>query len=382
MRWFHLTTGIAWIGASFYFNWLENTLNRDPGQKPGIAGNLWAIHGGGFYYLEKYKNAPEVIPNDLHWFKWEAYFTWLSGVALLIIVFYCNLDLLLAPESVARLDRTQSVLVGLASPFLAWFCYDFLCKTRLGRAGVLFSIVGICILALSAFGLDQIFSSRGSFMHIGAMIGTIMVGNVFRVIIPSQKAMVAAAHLGKEPDPQLGRQALQRSRHNNYLTLPVLFIMISNHYPATYMHHYPWAILTGIIAVGMITRHYFNIRKKSPRAVIYIYGACMGTISLIFATKSNSVEPVPSASTVSFSTIQEIIYKRCIQCHSSTPTDETFTIAPLGVTFDTQDQIKANVAAIRYRAIDLKDMPFNNKTGMTAEERSQLRLWIDAGAKH
>lgn len=248
VRWVHMITGVAWIGASFYFVWLENNLNR-VNPKTGLAGDLWAIHGGGIYHLEKYKLAPPSMPENLHWFKWEAYFTWMSGIALLCVVFYSNPVLyLVAPGS--GLTGPEGVAIGIGSLIAGWFIYDFLCDSPLGKKPALLGFILFVLIIGAAYGFSKVFSGRGAYLHVGAIIGTIMVGNVFRIIMPAQRALVAAIAENRTPDPALPAKGLLRSRHNNYFTLPVLFIMISNHFPSTYGSQYNWLILAGIAVLG------------------------------------------------------------------------------------------------------------------------------------
>ena len=246
LRWAHVLFGIAWIGASFYFIFLENSLNRTDGLRPDIAGNLWAIHGGGFYYVEKYKVAPGELPKTLHWFKYEAYFTWLTGFLLLVLVYYSNAKAYLIDETVLKLSVSQAISISLGSIFGSWFLYDLLCKSELKNNPKLFAATGFLLLVLISYFLSHVFDGRAAFIHVGALLGTIMVGNVFFIIIPSQKALVSAAIEGKPLDERLGKNAGLRSLHNNYITLPVVFIMISNHFPSTFGNAYNWAILTGI----------------------------------------------------------------------------------------------------------------------------------------
>ena len=235
LRWAHLITGVAWIGASFYFNWLENHLQRQHDEGP-LAGDLWAVHGGGFYYLQKYKLAPAELPSTLHWFKWEAYFTWLTGFALLCTVYYWNADLFMLDSRIAHISPRFAVIMGLTSVVASWFFYDLLCRSPLGKKPALSAILIFAWFAILAWLLCQFFSGRAAYMHVGAAIGTIMVANVLFIIIPSQKELVAAVTAGRAPDAEQAADALQRSRHNNYFTLPVLFIMISNHYAGTFGH--------------------------------------------------------------------------------------------------------------------------------------------------
>lgn len=374
IRWLHFTVGIAWIGASFYFIFLENNLNRKEKLRDGLSGNLWAIHGGGIYYLEKFKCAPPEFPEHLHWFKWEAYWTWMSGMALLAVVYYLNPHTYLLDPSKASLGVGAAIGISLATVVVAWTIYDLMCRTKLIDMPLLLGLIGYVLAVGVTYGLSKIFTDRAAFIHTGAMLGTIMVGNVHRVIIPSQKALVAAAKEGKEPDPALGIYAGKRSRHNNYITLPVLFIMISSHYPVVYSHPYNWAIFAALALGSAVVRHYFNIRKTSASAKFILPGAACAFALLAFLTA-----PQPAAVStrvVSIAEVQHVIQQRCQACHSATPTDDIFKVAPNGVIFDTQEQMKAFAERIKVRAAVVKNMPLMNKTGMTDDEREILGAWI------
>lgn len=382
VRWIHLTVGIAWIGASFYFNWLENNLNRLHGLRDGLAGNLWAIHGGGFYYLEKFKAAPPKLPDHLHWFKWEAYFTWLSGMLLLVIVYYMTPSAYLLDPQVSDISAGVAIAICVFTLVAGWIVYDLLCRSPLGRTGWPFALVGFLIIVAVSHELCALISARAAYLHVGALIGTIMAGNVFRVIIPSQKALVAAAIAGGAPDPALGANALRRSRHNNYLTLPVLFIMLSNHFPSTYGHSNSWLVLSAIIFIGVAVRHYFNVRKSSPASVVIIPLAIAALAGLaVYTSPTPSRAAVSAGAPVEFATVRAIIAARCTHCHSARPEDELFLTAPNGIMFDTPEQIRSQAARIKIRAVESKTMPLVNETGMTEEERILLGRWIDGGAK-
>lgn len=423
IRWAHMIVGIAWIGASFYFVWLENNLNR-VNPKTGLSGDLWAIHGGGIYHLEKYKLAPPTMPDNLHWFKWEAYFTWITGVCLLGVVYYLNAEIyLIAPGS--GLDSATAIAIGIGSLVAGWFIYDLLCDSPLGKKPLLLGIVLFVGLVAAAYGLAQVFSGRGAYIHVGAIIGTIMVGNVFRVIMPAQRNLVKAIEENREPDPALPAKGLLRSRHNNYLTLPVLFIMISNHFPSTYGSEYNWLILAGLAVFSILVRHYFNTRHGSQKFAWTIPVAALGMITLAFVTsptamKSSSVpiashseadsavessiassaesnsatastgslsEPVQENAAaasndnlVSFAQINPVIQERCTVCHSSSPTHSAFATAPGGVILDTPNDIKINVPRIMAQSVQTKVMPLGNLTQMTDEERSLIGTWVEQGA--
>ncbi len=395
VRIMHFTFGIAWIGASFYFVFLENALNRTEHVRDELAGNLWAIHGGGFYYLEKYKVAPESIPKHLHWFKYEAYFTWVSGFALLFIIYYFNSSAMLIDTNVMKLTAAQAISIGIGSFIVGWVIYDLLCKSALRKKPLLFALAGIIILAGFAYFYGHVFSGRAAFIHFGAMIGSIMVANVFFVIIPSQKAMVKAAKKGQLPDPQKaclpdndntsgndigrrGKNALFRSIHNNYFTLPVLFVMLSNHFPSTFGNKYQWIVLA-VFSIGAAgVKHWLNLREQGkltvwvlPVSVIILLAVAYMTAPQLSTTK---------CSTISFAEVNAIVQQRCISCHSSKPTDDVYTAPPNGVKYDTPLEIAAKKDLIMQRVVVTKTMPQNNKTNMTPEERDVIRCWIEQGA--
>nr|WP_256672518.1 urate hydroxylase PuuD [Pseudomonas sp. JG-B] len=411
IRWVHMITGIAWIGASFYFVWLENNLNR-ANPRDGLSGDLWAIHGGGIYHLEKYKLAPPKMPDNLHWFKWEAYFTWLSGVALLTVVFYMNPTLYLIAPGV-DIAPAAAVAIGIGSLIAGWFIYDFLCDSPLGKTPALLGLVLFLLVIGAAWGFTHVFSGRGSYIHVGALIGTIMVGNVFRIIMPAQRALVKAIEENRTPDPVLPAKGLLRSRHNNYFTLPVLFIMISNHFPSTYGSQYNWLILAGIAVIAVLVRHYFNTRHDSNKFAWTLPAGALGMICLAFVTAPNykaaepslAVEPAhqeqaaPTTSTAAapaqpaekpaqasttgndFGKVHSVIQERCAVCHSAKPSSPMFTSAPGGVMLDTPQQIQMLAPKIQAQAVASQIMPLGNITQMTQEERDLIGRWIAQGAK-
>ena len=387
IRWVHMITGVAWIGASFYFVWLENNLDRR-NPRDGLSGDLWAIHGGGIYHLEKYKLAPPKMPDNLHWFKWEAYATWISGIALLSVVYYLNAELyLVAPGS--GLSPATAVMIGIAALVAGWLIYDLLCDSPLGKQPALLGLVLFILLVAASYGLAQIFSGRGAFIHIGAIIGTIMVGNVFRVIMPAQRDLVAAIEAGREPDPRLPAKGLLRSRHNNYFTLPVLFIMISNHFPSTYGHEYNWAILAGLAVLSVLVRHYFNTRHDSNKFAWTLPAAALGMVTLAFVVapkpvSTNSVSPDVAQAhqqPIEFQTVAQVIQERCTVCHSASPSNPAFTSAPGGIMLDAPEQIQQLSQRIHAQSVATEAMPLGNITGMTREERELIGLWIQQGSK-
>ena len=383
VRWLHVITGIAWIGASFYFVWLDNSL-RPPAAgselaKKGVAGELWAVHGGGFYNPQKYLVAPAELPAELHWFKWEAYSTWLSGFALLVIVYWLNAQAMMVDRSVADLTSGQAIGLGLGSLVAGWIVYDLLCRSPLGRHDLAFGVVVFALLVGAAWMLTHFLSGRAAYIHVGAMIGTIMVANVAMVIIPGQRKMVAAMRAGQKPDPVYGIRGKQRSVHNNYFTLPVLFIMISNHFAMTYRHPHAWAVLGTIMAAGVFIRHFFNLRHKGR--VEWVYPAIGVALLLGLAVVLAPPRPSVSAGTVPFARVETILRARCVSCHAAHPTQPGFASAPAGVMLDDAHGIARNAPRIYQQAVQLKAMPLANMTNMTEAERAELGAWFEAGAK-
>lgn len=371
----HVIAGIAWIGASFYFNWLENKLNRVK-NRDEIAGHLWAVHGGGFYYLEKYKKYPQTLPEPLHWFKWEAYVTWISGILLLSVIYYFNASTyLLASES--SISSTYGILSSLLGLLIFWLIYDLLCKSKLVNKSSIFIGIIFVVISLSAYLYSNIFNPRAVYMQIGAMIGTVMVANVFFVIIPVQKKLVAACENSTEVSKELGLMGYTRSRHNNYFTLPVIFMMISGHYPTIYSGEYGWLVLIAIVGILVMIRHYFNLRgvgqaKKSLIAIIVV-----SVLALIYALAPRQSQ-VQNQEAVNIEEVQLIIEKHCVSCHASEPSSAIFAVAPNGFILDTKEQIIKHKNQIYQQAVISKAMPLGNTTNMTDEERDKLRVWAEA----
>lgn len=381
-RWLHFITGIAWIGSSFYFIWLDNHLEkpRDVNDAAkGVGGEVWSLHGGGFYHAQKYVLAPRVLPETLHWFKWEAYSTWLSGMFLLVLLYWYGAGVyLIDPESVAS---SAPVAVALAASFIVagWVVYDLLCKSPLGRDDRLLGLVLLLLVGLLAWGLCQLFSGRGAFMHFGAILGTIMVGNVFFVIIPGQKQMLLAATRGEVPDPAPGLRGKQRSVHNTYFTLPVLFVMVSNHYAMTYNHPLNWAILIVVTVAGALIRVYFVARHKgraSPLPMLVAVILLLAVAALI-APRASALS-VQSGPPVTFEEVQAVLAMRCTGCHSAAPTHPAFPAAPAGVMFDTEQQIVAAATTIHQQTVVTRVMPIGNLTAMTDVERATVDRWYQS----
>jgi uncharacterized membrane protein len=381
IRWIHLITGIAWIGASFYFVWLDNSLLPPKSRQDadaGIGGELWAVHGGGFYVVRKFKVAPETLPDPLHWFKWEAYSTWLSGFALLVAMYYLHADVYLIDRSVADLTPLQAVGASAALLAAGWLIYDQLCK-RLGLEREGWIAAGVVLMvAITAWVSSHLFSGRAVYIQIGAMLGTIMVANVAHVIIPSQRKLVDAKRLGVAPDPVYGLRGKQRSVHNNYLTLPVLFTMISNHYPMTYGGRHGWAVLVAILLLAAYVRHFFNLRHRGRTVWAIPVTAALGTLAL--AVVIAPAPPVPASSATSFGEVQAIVARRCVACHAEHPTQDGFAVAPKNVMLDSPAQIRAQAAKIYEQAVATRAMPIGNLTGMTDAERAAVGAWYAASS--
>jgi len=377
VRWLHVVAAIAWIGSSFYFIALDNHL-RPPKEEAdaerGVGGEAWEIHGGGFYQVQKYRLAPRALPEPLHWFKWEAYTTWLSGFALLIVLYYVNADTYLIDKSVADLRPWEAIAISIALLAAAWLAYDGLC--RLIPNDLALAAILLVLATLAAWGVSHLFSGRAEYIQIGAMLGTMMAGNVFLVIIPAHWELIRAKEAGREPDAAAGLRAKQRSVHNNYLTLPVVFTMISNHFPITYGHSYSWLTLVALLVIGAWVRHFFNLRHTG-RAAWWI----PVTAALAIAGVAVAIRPHGSSggTAVPFTRAQAIVQARCVPCHSAQPTKADS--APLGLVFDTPEQIHAQASLIEQVAVRTKVMPLGNQTGMTQSERDVLGAWIQQGAK-
>ena len=384
LRWAHIITGIAWIGSSFYFIWLDMRLNvppRDP-ESDDVGGDLWAIHGGGFYHAQKYKVAPGELPEPLHWFKWEAYFTWITGFLLFIVLYYMNAQSLLIDPRIADIGTRAAIVISLGSLLAGFLVYAALCALKISERS--FALLGSGVLLVLCWALSQVFTGRGMFMQVGAMLGTIMAANVLMVIIPSQKKLVAAKLAGEEPDAALGAKAKRRSVHNNYLTLPVVFLMISPHYPMTYGHAYNWVVLFVIFLGGALVRHYFNLRNEGrnvvaiPIAVLVIAGVLAAAI----LPRGPAGMPAGDAGgeTPAFAKVRRIIQERCVTCHSSTPTHATAPVPAAGVIFDTERDIGAWAPRIYERTVVNPTMPLANLTEMTEDERRIIGAWYAGGA--
>jgi uncharacterized membrane protein len=380
-RWLHVIAAIVWIGSSFYFIALDNHL-RPPKRREdadrGVGGETWEIHGGGFYEIQKYRVAPEQLPETLHWFKWEAYTTWLSGFALMVVLYYLNADTYLIDRDVADLSTGVAITISIALLAAAWLVYDGLCRLLASRPAVLAAVL-LALITLAAWGISQLFSGRAVYLQIGAMLGTMMVGNVFFVIIPAHWELVRAKRAGREPDPAANVRAKLRSVHNNYLTLPVVFTMISNHFPFTYGHSYQWLILVTLLVIGAWVRHFFNLRHAGRTVWAIPVTAAIAIAVLAVLIRPQDDSSAADAPAVPFSRVAQVVEQRCAACHSANPTrvDE----APQGLKLDTPEEIAAAAGGIEQQAVQSRAMPLGNVTRMTDEERQLLGRWIAQGAK-
>jgi uncharacterized membrane protein len=372
-RWLHVVAGIVWIGTSFYFVALDNHLGRPRVSEPDVAGESWEIHGGGFYRVSKYRVAPDELPEPLHWFKWEAYTTWLSGFGLLVVLYYANADTYLIDKSVADIPVAAAIAISLSGLAAAWVIYDVACKLSKSDA-----VIGLLLLAMvmaSAYGASQVFSGRAAYLQVGAMLGTIMAANVLFNIIPAHWELIRAKEAGREPDPAPGLEAKRRSVHNNYLTLPVVFTMISNHFPFTYENDHAWLVLVALTLIGVWIRHFFNLRHAG-RTVWWIpVTAVAAAIALAVAIRPDEGGGTPSRA-VSDAEAIGIVQRRCVPCHSANPTKPGYDAPPAGITFDSRDEIVRRADAIEEQAVRTKAMPLGNSTGMTDDERETLGAWL------
>ncbi len=383
LRWLHVVAGIAWIGASFYFVWLDNHLQApsDPEHTdPGVGGELWAVHGGGFYRAQKYRVAPESLPPTLHWFYWEAYTTWLSGFALLCLLYFWRAEGYLIDPAVAALTKPAAIAIALGFLAASWLIYDALCRSPLGRGTRALGAVLAVLFAAQAWGLCHTFGGRGAFMLFGSALGTIMVANVLFVIIPGQREMVRAKQQGRVPDPVHGLRGKQRSVHNTYFTLPVLFVMISNHYAMTYGAANNWLVLVAMSFTGASIRAWFVARQRPsarPSALPAILGIAALALLVValapvrFAALPESAPP-PA---IDVARVQAIVEQRCVPCHAKNPTQPGFNAAPNGLEFDSIDSLRAHRPEVQLQVAS-RLMPLGNLTKMTEDERTTLLMWI------
>ena len=388
-RWVHVIAGIMWIGNSMLFNWLDRSLvvDSDRSRPNAPLGTIWLLHSGGFYYVEKTMLRGKSLPHPLHWFKWQAYTTWISGVALLVVVYYASDRAVLADPSVLQLSHHAAIVVGLGAIVLGWALYESMQRLVAPRAPTIAAAVWIVGLTAIAIAMTQVLSGRAAFLHVGAMLGTIMAGNVAMTIVPSQRQLVASVAEGRGADAAVSARAKRVSIHNNYFTFPVIALMVSNHFPTVYGHRWNWALLLAIVASGVAVRHVLNVRFTDPRwktaltATLAVSAAVLFSILAFPSPPDAGTGPVAGVASrvVSFDEARRVIDRRCAACHSAQPSDLTFGAAPAGVMFDTPEQIVSRVGRIRERAVVTRTMPPANKTHITDEERAILGRWIELG---
>jgi len=389
VRWLHVITGIAWIGSSFYFVALDLGLRKSPDLPPGAHGEEWQVHGGGFYHIQKYLVAPERLPEHLVWFKWESYATWLSGFAMLAIVYYAGADLYLVDRTVLDVAPWVAILISLASLSVGWLLYDNLCKTRLAENPTALMVVLFGILVVMAWGYTQVFTGRAALLHLGAFTATIMSANVFMVIIPNQTIVVADLKAGRTPDPKYGKIAKLRSTHNNYLTLPVLFLMLSNHYPLAFGTEWNWLIASLVFLMGVTIRHYFNTRHANAgnptwtwlaTALLFIAIMWLSTVPKILSGEPEKMSAAqqPFITAQAFPKVRDTILGRCSMCHAREPGWEGMIVPPKGVILENDAEIAAHAREIYLQAGRSHAMPPANVTAISDDERKLLIAWYEA----
>ena len=392
VRWTHVITAVAWIGSSFYFIALDLGLRKSPDLPPGAYGEEWQVHGGGFYHVQKYLVAPDRLPDHLIWFKWESYATWLSGFALLILVYYLGAELYLVDPTVADLAVWQAVLISLASLVFGWLAYDTLCKSRFGDDNTRLMVGLYVILVVMAWGYTQVFTGRAALLHLGAFTATIMTANVFMIIMPNQRIVVADLKAGRKPDPKYGKIAKQRSTHNNYLTLPVIFLMLSNHYPLIFATEYNWVIASLVFLMGVTIRHWFNSkhsRKGNPHwtwfltALIFLIIAWLSTAPMRTMGQEAALGPqgLRYAAAAGFDDVVGIVQGRCSMCHAAEPSWQGMLWPPKGVVLETPAQIAHEARRIYLQAGITHAMPPANLSYIEPSEREAIILWFQSAAK-
>ncbi|TPJ56677.1 urate hydroxylase PuuD [Mesorhizobium sp. B2-7-1] len=394
VRWLHVITGIAWIGSSFYFVALDLGLRQRPGLPAGAFGEEWQVHGGGFYHIQKYLVAPAEMPEHLTWFKWESYATWMSGFAMLCVVYYAGADLFLIDPNVLPMSAPVAILLSMATIASGWIVYDLLCRSPLGKSDTGLMLVLYGVLVFIAWGLTHLFTGRAAFLHLGAITATIMSCNVFMIIIPNQKIVVADLIAGRKPDPKYGKIAKQRSLHNNYLTLPVLFLMLSNHYPLAFGTQFNWVIASLVFIIGVLIRHYFNTvhaRKGNPTwtwlgaAVLFMIIIWLSTVPKVLTgePKTSAVSAAAQVYIASahFPAVRDTVLGRCSMCHTEEPVYEGIYHAPKGVLLDTDERIAEHAREIYIQAGRAHAMPPANVSHITDQERALLVAWFEGAGK-
>ena len=379
LRWLHVITAIAWIGSSFYFIWLDLSLRKATRLPDGVHGESWSVHGGGFYHVQKYMVAPDSMPKELHWFKYESYFTWISGFALLVVTYYWSAEAFLIDSSVRDLSVSQAIGISIGSLVAGWIVYDVVCKTPIGRNLLLLGAAVYMIIILAALAYGEVFGSRAALLHVGAVVATWMTGNVFFIIIPNQKKVVASLKRGETPDPALGQQAKQRSTHNNYLTLPVLFMMLSNHYPMTFVGEDLWILVGLVVLIGAIIRDYFNISHSGAAGlrVRWQWPTASALIIILALWTRPETLALDGQQVVTDQQVHSIVMTHCAGCHAARPTAAGYTAPPKGMILETLSDVQKYKAQVYAQSVSSQAMPVGNLTQMTLEERAILGHWLE-----
>ncbi len=378
-RWFHITAGITWIGTSFYFMSLDFSLKPKPPGTTGADGVAWEVHGGGFYHVQKYLVAPDNLPPELLWHRWAAYLTWVSGFILLVAQYYLNARGFLIDPAVAAITPAQAIGLSLASIVVGWLAYDALCKSPLAERPPLLALVVFLMVVGAAWAFSQVFSGRGAFIHVGVFVGTIMAANVFLVIIPNQRIVVADLIAGRKPDPKYGKIGKTRSTHNNYLTLPVLLMMVSNHYPMLYSHPHSWLGVAFIVVTGALVQHTLNRHEAHDPWQSYGWAVPVAAVSLLLAIFVTSQRPkldLAGAGQVTEVRALQITATHCVACHARRPKHESFSEPPKNVVLETAADIRRFAGAIAQQTVQSKAMPLGNTTAMTDTERAELGAYL------
>src|ERR1041385_936917 len=378
LRWFHMIVGIGWIGTSFYFMALDYGLDTKERKSEGVYGTAWQVRGGGFYHVEKSTVAPPQLPAHLHWFKWDAYLTWLTGFGLLIVQYYLHAKSYLIDASVMPLEPWQAMAISIASLLAGWAIYEALCRSPIGQNTVLLSALVFALILIASALYTKVFSARGAFLHVGAFVGTIMAFNVFMIIIPNQRKMVAQMIAGQTPDARYGEIGKQRSTHNNYLTLPVLVMMVSPHYPFLSAHPQSWLVVALIIISGALIRHFFNRIDAGDEFGKFDWTLPVAAFALICAIWFTAPRSPAATGAVSDAEVLAITAKHCTMCHAAKPTHESFKEAPKNVTLESIADLRKYAPLILSQTVQNKAMPLGNQTGMTDEERGKIGQWIAA----
>ncbi len=376
IRWSHLIAGISWIGTSFYFVALDRSLKQRAKMNAGVYGTAWEVHGGGFYHVEKFLNAPAALPNDLIWYKWEAYLTWITGFLLMVVQFYLNADLWLIDPAIMALQPWQAIGISITSLIVGWVIYDALCRSPIGKNTPLLAACVFALILAAAYFYTHVFSGRSALVHVGAFIGTIMAVNVFGIIIPNQKKITASLLAGEKPDAKFGVMGKQRSTHNTYLTLPVLVMMVSGHYAMLTGHPQSWALVGLIVVGGGAARHFLLGHEVGDPMRKIGWALPVIALALGMAMWMTAPKAVVKGAQVSDATVTSIVQKHCATCHAAKPSNDAFEEPPKNVKLETLEQLRKFAPLVIKQAVETQTMPLGNEFEMTEKQRQQLGTWL------